>query len=85
MKNDENAQHKKRISTPDSSEWGTCSYCKGCGFVGNVCSEYNEDGMKFVRHTKWYYIDEEGAIHMIDITCCIICGEALVPKSLVKS
>jgi hypothetical protein len=29
----ENTQHKKPISTPDSSEWGTCPNCKGCGFV----------------------------------------------------
>jgi hypothetical protein len=51
---DENMQYKKRISTPDSSEWGTCPNCKGCGFVGNICSECNEDGMKFERHPKWY-------------------------------
>jgi hypothetical protein len=36
---DENTQYKKRISTPDSSEWCTCPNCKGCSFVGNICSE----------------------------------------------
>jgi hypothetical protein len=50
--NDENKQHKKRISTPDSSEWGICPNCMGCGFVGNIRSECNEDGVKFERHTK---------------------------------
>jgi hypothetical protein len=77
-KKDDNAQHKKRLSTPDSSEWGTFPNCKGCGFVRNVCAEYNEDGMKFERHPKWYYNDEESVIHMIDITRRIICGNALV-------
>jgi hypothetical protein len=77
-KNDENTQHKKRISTPDSSEWGTCPNRKSSGFVGNICSECNEDGMKFERHPKWYYMDTEGVIHMVDITHCIICGEAFV-------
>jgi hypothetical protein len=24
----------------------TCPNCMGCGFVGNICSECNEDGMK---------------------------------------
>jgi hypothetical protein len=93
---DENTQHKKRISTPDSSEWGTCPNCKGCGFVGNICSECNEDGMKFEHHPKWYYKDTEVVIHMTDITSRIICGEALVsivigkvmlrtPKTAVKN
>jgi hypothetical protein len=45
-KNDENMQRKKRISTPDSREWGTCPSCMSCGFVGNICSECNEDGIK---------------------------------------
>jgi hypothetical protein len=39
-------QHKKRISTAESREWGTCPNCLDCGFVGNICSECNEDGMK---------------------------------------
>jgi hypothetical protein len=39
-------QNKKRISTPDSGDWGTCPNCMGCGFVGNICSKCNEDGMK---------------------------------------
>jgi hypothetical protein len=43
---DENMEHKKRISTPDSREWGTCPNCVGCGYVGNICSKCNEDGMK---------------------------------------
>jgi hypothetical protein len=34
--------------------------------------------MKFERHSKWYYKDSEGVIHMIDITSRIIYGEALV-------
>jgi hypothetical protein len=34
--------------------------------------------MKFERHSKWYYNNEEGVIHMIDITRRIICGEPLV-------
>jgi hypothetical protein len=45
-KNDENMQHKKRTSTLDSREWGTCPNCMGCGFVQNICSECNKDGMK---------------------------------------
>jgi hypothetical protein len=77
-KNDENMQHKKRIITPDSSEWGTCPNCKGCGFVGNICSESFKDGMKFERHPIWYYNDAEGVIHMIDIKRRIIFGKALV-------
>jgi hypothetical protein len=39
-------EHKKRINTPESREWGTCPNCMVCGFVGNICSECNEDGMK---------------------------------------
>jgi hypothetical protein len=57
---------------------GTCPISKGCCFVGNICSEYSEDGMKFERHPKWYYNDDEGVIHMIDVTRRVICGEALV-------
>jgi hypothetical protein len=34
--------------------------------------------MKFEHHPNLYYYDAEGGIHMIDITHCIICGEALV-------
>jgi hypothetical protein len=77
-KNDENTHYKKRINTPASSEWGTCPNCKCCDFVGNICSERKEDGMKFERHSKWYYNDEEGVIHMNYITRRIIFGEALV-------
>jgi hypothetical protein len=75
---DENTQYKKRVSTPDSSEWGTCPNCKGCGFVGNICSECNKDGMKFECHPKWYYKDTEGVIHRVDITRCIIGRESFV-------
>jgi hypothetical protein len=76
----EKKKNKKdqKISTPDSSEWGTCPNCKGFVFVGNICSECNKDGMKFELHPKWYYKDAEGVIHMIDATRRIICGEALV-------
>jgi hypothetical protein len=81
---DENTQYKKRISTPDSSEWGTCPNCKGYSFAGNICSECNEDKMKFERHPKWYYTDTEGVIHMVDITRCIICGEAFVSSVIGK-
>jgi hypothetical protein len=45
-KNDENMQHKKRISTPNNRAWGTCTNCMGCGFVGKICSKCNEDGIK---------------------------------------
>jgi hypothetical protein len=34
--------------------------------------------MKFERHPKGYYNDDEGVIHMIDIKRRIICGEVLV-------
>jgi hypothetical protein len=40
--------------------------------------------MKIERHPKWYYKDTEGVIHMIDITRCIICGEALVSTVIGK-
>jgi hypothetical protein len=84
-KNDENMQHKKRISTPDNSERATCPNCKCCGFVGNICSECNKDGMKFERHPKWYDNGAEGFIHMIDITRRIIYGEALVSMVIGKA
>jgi hypothetical protein len=73
IKNKKKKKKKKRISTPDSSEWGTCPNCKGFSFVGNTCSECNEDGMKLERHPKWYYKDAEGVIHIIDVTRRIIC------------
>jgi hypothetical protein len=34
--------------------------------------------MKFERHPKCYCKDTEGVIHMVDITRCIICGDAFV-------
>jgi hypothetical protein len=74
----------RRISIPDSSEWGTCTNCKRCGLVRNMCSECNEDGMRFERHPKSYFNDEKGVIHIIDITRRIICGEALVSMVIGK-
>jgi hypothetical protein len=40
--------------------------------------------MKFERHLKWYYKDTERVIHMVDITHCIICGEAFVSIEIGK-
>jgi hypothetical protein len=51
---------------------------KTCKPILNICSECNEDGMKFERYPKWYYNDAEGVINIIDVTRRIICGEALV-------
>jgi hypothetical protein len=34
--------------------------------------------MRFEHHPKWYYKDTESVIHMVDITRCIIRGEAFV-------
>jgi hypothetical protein len=40
--------------------------------------------MKFERHPKWYYDNEEGVLHMLDISRRIICGEALVSMVIGK-
>jgi hypothetical protein len=36
------------MSTPGSSEWGTCPNCNSCGFVGNFCSIFGESLVSMV-------------------------------------
>ena len=81
---DDNRMDKKLEGIPDVSEWGTCPDCKGCGLLGNMCLECNEDGMTFENNPQWIYYTKEGVVHMINISRRIIRGEALVSMVIGK-